>query len=368
MISNYALFTKCIVCASFLILQYDNYAQSTKLDIKDYDLIESYTITEVISNLTPKGLSPTSLNVIDQMSMAPRKEVSRIVNTLDKKGNVTNTIYHERPAHLEKWIQHPAITIITVDATTLYDAKGNVLNKFAHDTKTKDSKKSEVDKIKKSGKFQDVDFSQLTGQQKSDLAKAKGKVKKLSFFAEEIEYDSLIIRNVPEKLVKQFIQKDKAKNSKGSSTAFKYKLSKDDDLFLESVTSLSPKTYVFKDGTDAIGVLHRTNLISDYSLSKSSKYAKVKGRSVDGLITLSVLSTLVGDDYLGLSFSNLIPSESLAPVQFSIYDVNGFKVLDQSVSDYFHGVSIDIANLNTGVYFINSNLTAGQSPVKFIKI
>lgn len=342
-----------------------------KIKLEDFDLVESYTVEETSQIIKPKGVGVTNLNVIDQMLVKPRKEVYHVLNTLSKKGEVTTTILHERPEHVEKWIAWPSKTIITETGAIMYDSDGKFMFEKNHNENEKKVKKDAATKVKANGKFQDVDFTNLTGKEKDEIAKNKGNIKKLSFFAEEVEYDTLILRNIPENMVKQTIFR-KDKKDKGLSVAMKYKYNTEEDIVLERITSLESKAFVFKNGIEELGYDQSITNIIDYEIYKDLKYKKIKGRSNNSFSSPSItlISTLIVDNYLGLTLDYPDGSKTIngGPLILRIYDLLGQQVDQHTLNDHNGLISIDISKLNSGSYFLKSNLSINDSPRKFIKI
>jgi uncharacterized protein (DUF2344 family) len=126
----------------------------------------------------PKGVNPNEVNILDQISIMPTKEVKHVTKYLDKAGKYTETIMYERPEHIEKWINYPYKIEIDGKGIKSYGKKGEMLSSSEFDIEKIGEIENKKQGIISKGKFTDVDFSNLTDEENSEIEKNNGRVKK----------------------------------------------------------------------------------------------------------------------------------------------------------------------------------------------
>ncbi len=355
------------LCVWFIGAQTNNtptHKSPKNLNPNDYDLVEQYTILETTHTSIPKHLRPEYLSPHDKDVVVPKHEIKHFTNTLDKNGIVQSTIIYERPSHVEKWINYTERTIIYNDKLESFDADGKLLSSTLLDEKQKKEYKDYEKKVKDNGRFQNVSFSELTPFEKQEILKANGKIKKVSATAEEVEYDSLIYRNIPEKFIKQFITKkrDGKKLERPHAASMKYNSMPNGDYFLEKITEVQEKPFVFKDGTMNYGIERNVKSISNYSFLKSEKYTALESRMQESLL-LTILTNPVFNGTLDIKITS--DKEIIEEINVQVLDTYGRLIVTKKVGR-LNPIHIDIASLSPGIYIVKCNKS--NKPAKFIKL
>jgi hypothetical protein len=356
-----------ILSMSFLLLPLQVFSQQSDFN-DNYLLKEQFTVEETTRVLPPSKIHIDSINAIDKMYFKERKTIKHITNTIDKNGKMLSTIIIERPSHIEKWIEYPAKIVTSEDEITTYDSYGKKISEFVFDSKQRKERQNQKDKIKSSGKFQDVSFQGLSNKEIAEITKNKGKYKKLSYYSEEIEFDSVKIRNVPEKYIKQTIFKS---NQSGEFyTSSKFNKTEDGDFYKENETSQNYSEIRFSVKNHTAPTKEISNIkTTKYTLYKDARYKKAIGRERENLDFMQIMENPVMGDWLGLAVKVNGDYRSDQILILNITDLLGRTILKPQINLNQEYHSIDISSLSAGQFMLNFSTVGNQTKnLKFIKI
>jgi hypothetical protein len=341
----------CILGVNFLFAQ------------GNFDLVETYTLEVKNVYEKPGNRKLEDFHITDRLYFKPQKEVIHITNTLDAKDNYVTTMIHERPEHFEKWMKHPAKTVIASGEITLYDSNNNVMLKEKISKEKEKEIKDIVKEIRKSGKAQKVNFD---AADLVEVAKNKGQYKKLSFYSEEIEYDSLIYRNLPEKLAKQFVKKENGKPIE--SHALKYaKVKGQEDHFFK--TSKTMKKIKLQDSLGKEAEIIQSDEINcfNYKVNKSNMLV-ARNLVIDQSLFMSIAENPVSSNYLGLKITAQADQKDNTYLKLYIYNSVGQMVKEATIDPTITQHSIDLESMPSGTYFIKGTILDQKQTLKFIKL
>jgi hypothetical protein len=352
----------------FLSTSYYSFAQGyqkNQINKANFDLVESYTVTTTTTYTLPFGISPDSIHELKRFDLATKKETRHITKTLDKNGKYLETTVFERPEHIEKWINYPDMQVEDENGVITYGKKGEILSQLEFDQNLKKIKNDKNDKIVKQGKMNDVSFEKLTNAQKNEILKNKGRVTQLTAYAEEIDMDSFLIRNVPEKLIKQEVFLDRSKKMIDSK-ASKYAVNSEGDYYVDRATSYSWDKRLHKNNATIFIAQTITEKSSNYEIYKDPKYKKVKLRSNGADIWVLDNNPIINGQ-LGLRYE----SEELASknIKLIISDLSGRIVMEKNENEVYNLITQDINQLIAGVYYVRlSSDNKIFDPIKFVKL